>query len=55
MNATDQVQELVDTVAELTGAPVTLEDRDLLLVASSGHDDDVDDGPLPSWGRRGGT
>ncbi|GAA0315877.1 helix-turn-helix domain-containing protein [Kineococcus aurantiacus] len=43
MNPTDQVQDLVDTVAELTGAPVTLEDRDLLLVASSGHDDDVDD------------
>ncbi|WP_432510237.1 PucR family transcriptional regulator [Kineococcus sp. SYSU DK001] len=43
MNATDQVQDLVDTVAELTGAPATLEDRDLLLVASSGHDDDVID------------
>ncbi len=43
MNPTDQVQDLVDTVAELTGAPVTLEDRDLLLVASSGHDDDIDD------------
>ncbi|WP_432561985.1 PucR family transcriptional regulator [Kineococcus sp. SYSU DK003] len=41
MNPADQLQDLVDTVAELTGAPATLEDRDLLLVASSGHDDDI--------------
>lgn len=43
MNPTDQAQDLVDTVAELTGAPVTLEDRDLLLVASSGHEEVIDD------------
>lgn len=43
MTPTEQVQDLVDTVAELTGAPVTLEDRDLLLVASSGHDEVIDD------------
>lgn len=43
VNPTDQAQDLVDTVAELTGAPVTLEDRDLLLVASSGHEEVIDD------------
>ncbi|ABS05943.1 PucR family transcriptional regulator [Kineococcus radiotolerans] len=43
MNAADQVQDLVDAIAEAAGAPVTLEDRDLLLVASSGHDDVIDD------------
>lgn len=37
------LQELVDTVAATTGAPATLEDRDLHLVASSGHDDVVDE------------
>ncbi|WP_328293638.1 helix-turn-helix domain-containing protein [Kineococcus sp. NBC_00420] len=43
MNPADQLQDLVDSVAEQTGAPVTLEDRDLLLVASSGHDEVIDD------------
>ena len=39
-----ELQHLVDTIAEVTGAPVTLEDRDLHLVASSGHDeDDIDE------------
>ena len=38
-----QLQELVDTVAATTGAPTTLEDRDLNLVASSGHDDVIDE------------
>ncbi|WP_432485932.1 PucR family transcriptional regulator [Kineococcus esterisolvens] len=37
------LQELVDSVADLAGAPTTLEDRDLHLVAASGHDDDVDE------------
>ncbi|MCI3926656.1 helix-turn-helix domain-containing protein [Paenibacillus sp. TRM 82003] len=37
------LQDLVDTVADLTGAPTTLEDRDLHLVAASGHDDVVDE------------
>ena len=41
--AADQLQELVDTVAASTAAPTTLEDRDLNLVASSGHDDVIDD------------
>ncbi|WP_432523808.1 PucR family transcriptional regulator [Kineococcus sp. SYSU DK006] len=38
-----ELQDLVDTVADLTGAPATLEDRDLHLVASSGHDDVIDE------------
>jgi hypothetical protein len=38
-----QIQELVDVVAARTGAPTTLEDRDLHLVASSGHDEVVDE------------
>lgn len=37
------LQELVESIAATTGAPVTLEDRDLHLVASSGHDDTVDE------------
>ncbi|WP_337062263.1 PucR family transcriptional regulator [Kineococcus sp. G2] len=37
------LQELVDAVADLTGAPTTLEDRDLHLVAASGHEDVVDE------------
>ncbi|MFG1921990.1 PucR family transcriptional regulator [Cryptosporangium sp. NPDC048952] len=37
-----QLQDLVDTVADVTGCPVTLEDRDLNLVASSGHEDVID-------------
>ncbi len=37
------LQELVDSIADLTGAPTTLEDRDLHLVASSGHDDVIDE------------
>ena len=36
-------QEIVDTIAAATGVPVTLEDRDLHLVASSGHDEVIDD------------
>lgn len=39
----DQLQELVDTMAEATGCPATLEDRDLNLVASSGHEDVIDE------------
>lgn len=39
----DQLQELVDAVAGSTGAPTTLEDRDLNLVTSSGHDDVIDE------------
>ncbi len=38
-----QLQELVDVVAAATAAPATLEDRDLNLVASSGHDDVIDE------------
>ncbi|WP_067498669.1 CdaR family transcriptional regulator [Actinoplanes sp. TFC3] len=38
-----QLQELVDVVAARTGAPTTLEDRDLHLVASSGHEETVDE------------
>jgi len=38
-----ELQELVDAVAEGTGAPATLEDRELHLVASSGHDDVIDE------------
>ena len=38
-----QLQELVDSLASATGAPTTLEDRDLNLVASSGHDDVIDE------------
>jgi len=38
-----QLQELVDSLAAATGAPATLEDRDLNLVASSGHDDVIDE------------
>lgn len=39
----DELQELVDTIALTTGCPVTLEDRDLHLVVSSGHDDVIDE------------
>ncbi|GAA2598276.1 helix-turn-helix domain-containing protein [Winogradskya consettensis] len=38
-----QIQELVDIVAARTGAPTTLEDRELHLVASSGHEGAVDE------------
>ncbi len=41
--AAAELQELVDEVAAATGAPTTLEDRDLHLVASSGHDDVIDE------------
>lgn len=37
------LQELVDYVAARTGAPTTLEDRELHLVASSGHEEVVDE------------
>jgi hypothetical protein len=38
-----QIQELVDFVAARTGAPTTLEDRELHLVASSGHEEIIDE------------
>ncbi len=38
-----QLQDLVDTVAARTGAPTTLEDRELHLVASSGHEEVLDE------------
>ena len=38
-----QLQELVDSLAAATGLPATLEDRDLNLVVSSGHDDVIDE------------
>ncbi|MFI5933615.1 PucR family transcriptional regulator [Actinoplanes sp. NPDC051494] len=38
-----QIQELVDVVAARTGAPTTLEDRELHLVASSGHEEILDE------------
>lgn len=38
-----QLQELVDSLAAATKAPATLEDRDLNLVVSSGHDDVIDE------------
>ncbi|NAZ81452.1 PucR family transcriptional regulator [Kineococcus sp. R8] len=41
--AAAELQELVDAVAEGTGAPTTLEDRELHLVASSGHDEVIDE------------
>jgi hypothetical protein len=43
MSAPIPLQELVDVVAASTGAPTVLEDRELHLVASSGHDEDVDE------------
>jgi hypothetical protein len=39
----DQLQELVDTVADATGCPATLEDRELNLVVSTGHEDVIDE------------
>ena len=42
-SSSPELQELVDAVAEGTGAPATLEDRELHLVASSGHDDVIDE------------
>lgn len=39
----DQLQRAVDAVADSTGCPATLEDRDLNLVASSGHEDVIDE------------
>jgi hypothetical protein len=39
----DQLQELIDTLADATGCPATLEDRDLNLVVSSGHEDVIDE------------
>ncbi len=38
-----QLQELVDSLAAATGLPATLEDRDLNVVVSSGHDDVIDE------------
>ena len=37
-----QFQDLIDTLAATTGAPATLEDLDLNLVASSGHKEVID-------------
>lgn len=39
----DQLQGVVDAVAGSTGCPATLEDRDLNLVVSSGHEDVIDE------------
>ena len=50
-----QLQELVDSLAAATGAPATLEDRDLNLVASSGHDDVIDEVRRSSVLRRRST
>ena len=38
-----QLQELVDSLAAATGTPATLEDRDLNVVVSSGHDEVIDE------------
>jgi hypothetical protein len=50
-----QLQELVDGLAAATGAPATLEDRELNLVASSGHDDVIDEVRRSSILRRRST
>ena len=50
-----QLQELVDSLAAATGAPATLEDRDLNLVVSSGHDDVIDEVRRSSILRRRST
>ena len=50
-----QLQELVDSLADATGAPATLEDRDLNLVVSSGHDDVIDEVRRSSILRRRST
>ena len=50
-----QLQELVESLATATGAPATLEDRDLNLVVSSGHDDVIDEVRRSSILRRRST
>jgi hypothetical protein len=54
-NGPDQLQELIDTLALATGSPVTLEDRDLNLVVSSGHEDVIDEVRRASILRRRST
>jgi DNA-binding PucR family transcriptional regulator len=51
----DTLQGAVDTIADATGCPVTLEDRDLHLVASSGHEDVIDEVRSSSILRRRAT
>src|SRR3712207_1498460 len=40
----DELQELVDSVSRLLGAPATLEDAEFTLLAFCGHDDPDDSG-----------
>jgi hypothetical protein len=51
----DPLQTVVDLIADVTGAPVTLEDRDFNLVASSGHEDVIDEVRSASILRRRST
>lgn len=51
----DPLQVVVDTIADATDSPVTLEDRDLNLVASSGHEDVIDEVRSASILRRRST
>lgn len=55
MTPLDPLQGAVDAIADATGCPVTLEDRDLHLVASSGHEDVIDDVRSASILRRRST
>ncbi|WP_350275576.1 helix-turn-helix domain-containing protein [Kribbella sp. HUAS MG21] len=54
-NGPEQLQELIDTLALATGSPVTLEDRELNLVVSSGHEDVIDEVRRASILRRRST
>jgi len=43
----DDLQDLVDEVSRVLGAPATLEDREFTLLAFCAHEQDPTDGPVP--------
>src|SRR3954453_21819796 len=44
----DDLQDLVDEVSRVLGAPATLEDREFTLLAFCAHEQDPTDGPVPA-------
>src|SRR3954449_1594364 len=44
----DDLQDLVDEVSQVLGAPATLEDREFTLLAFCAHEQDPTDGPVPA-------
>src|SRR3954449_3811860 len=43
----DDLQDLVDEVSRVLGAPATLEDREFTLLAFCAHEQDPTDSPVP--------